>query len=107
MYPTAWKISDNLQKQKIQTRVTMNYDADAHCNLQIISSSIHFNCSSMYRDIVIIFVFIHKRFVYIVMIYSEKYKKKKNSTKSSLVWGQTKWTAGEYVTSENLGTFAL
>ena len=30
-----------------------------------------------------------------------------NSTKSSLVWGQTKWTAGEYVTSENFGTFAL
>ena len=30
-----------------------------------------------------------------------------NSAKSRLVWGQTKWTAGEYVTSENFDTFAL
>ena len=80
----------------------MNYDADAHFSLQIISLHVARAVHSCY-----IYVSKYLCFVYIVIIIRKMQKKMNSETKSSLVWGQTTWTAGEYVTSENLGTFAL
>ena len=88
----------------------MNYGADAHFNLQIISTSILFNSFQLlehvhrYRHYNCVYTYVC--FVYIVIII-RKYNKKNEKCKKQLVWGQTKWTAGEYVTSENFDTFAL
>ena len=96
-------------QRKIKKKVIMDYDADAHFNLQIISISILFNSFQLlehvhrYRHYICVYTYVC--FVYIVI--NQKKKKKNEQYKSSLVWGQTKWTAGEYVTSENFGTFAL
>ena len=85
----------------------MNYDADKHVRNFSIFSSL-----SWYRMIACVYIFSVNNMCQFI----EKKKKKRKKGKSTviklgntctLVWGQTKSTVGEYVTSHNLGTFCF